>query len=134
MLQISGDATAEDVRKAFRDRSRDTHPDKCGEGAAPSVCGQQAQEAVSLASEVLSDPSRRSEYDAVYVAAGAGPVTSRNLWATLVEKAKALHAAGLFSQGLMGIASVSTQAFYAACPCSFRLGIVLVLCKRAGRF
>ena len=129
VLRIGGDATAEEVRKAFRDRSRETHPDKCGEDSVPSECGQAAQEAVALAAEVLSDPSRRRAFDLSYVAAGSEMFKGRNLWAMLNEKSRTLRAAG--GVGLFGIAAVTMQAVYVAFPYSLRLAVVLILCKRA---
>jgi hypothetical protein len=63
VLQLELSATVQDVKKAFRERSKDTHPDRCAADAVSEVCGEIAQHAVNRAHEVLSDSSLRREYD-----------------------------------------------------------------------
>lgn len=64
VLHLGPTASTQDIKKAFRERSKDTHPDRCGRDAPPEVCGKVAQEAVNRAHEVLSDDARRRDYDA----------------------------------------------------------------------
>jgi hypothetical protein len=64
MLHLEPTATTQDVKKAYRERSKDTHPDHCPADAAPTVCGETAQSAVNRAHEVLSDSALRRAYDA----------------------------------------------------------------------
>jgi curved DNA-binding protein CbpA len=47
LLRLERTATTEEVRKAFRVRSKETHPDLCAAESDPEVCGQAAQEAVA---------------------------------------------------------------------------------------
>lgn len=59
VLGVSRDATQEEVKRAFRRKARETHPDaNPGDPAAE----QRFREA-ALAYEVLSDPHRRAAYD-----------------------------------------------------------------------
>jgi curved DNA-binding protein CbpA len=56
-LDVSPDATQEDIRAAYRKKARDNHPDR--------EWGDEAQMAlVNQAYAVLSDPERRARYDA----------------------------------------------------------------------
>jgi DnaJ-class molecular chaperone len=64
ILGISADASAEDVKAAFRRRALELHPDRSGLESRPF---QDAQEAYS----VLSDPERRRRYDRQYQAVSA---------------------------------------------------------------
>jgi len=58
VLGVGRDATAEEIKKAFRRKARETHPDVSdGENAEEQF--KQLNEAY----EVLSDPERRSTYD-----------------------------------------------------------------------
>jgi molecular chaperone DnaJ len=56
VLGITADASAEDVKAAFRRRALELHPDRSGKDRTPF---QEAQEAYS----VLADPERRRQYD-----------------------------------------------------------------------
>lgn len=58
VLGIATWASADEIRAAFRRRSKELHPDVSGLGSTPFV---QLQEAYA----VLSDPDRRREYDRV---------------------------------------------------------------------
>lgn len=68
VLGVSKDASAADIKKAYRKLARDNHPD--------SNPGDQAAEdrfkAVSEAYSVLSDPKRREEYDEQRALFGGG--------------------------------------------------------------
>ena len=57
LLGVAPDASAADVRAAYRRAARAHHPDRHGEHAAARMA------AVNAAWEVLGDPRRRSEYD-----------------------------------------------------------------------
>lgn len=54
-LGVSKDASAEDIKKAYRKSASENHPDKGGDPGA--------MQAVNKAYEVLADPTRRAEYD-----------------------------------------------------------------------
>lgn len=56
-LGVGNDATGEDIKKAFRKRASETHPDK-----NPSADGKEFA-LVSMAYECLSDEERRTKYD-----------------------------------------------------------------------
>lgn len=56
-LGVEPDASAAEITRAFRKKTRDTHPDRCG--------GDEAQfKAVAFAYRILSDHARRQHYDA----------------------------------------------------------------------
>lgn len=59
ILGVSRDASAEDVKRAFRRLARETHPDANPED--PSAEGRFRE--VAEAYEILSDPDKRSRYD-----------------------------------------------------------------------
>lgn len=63
VLHLDTNATLQDVKKAYRQRSKESHPDHCAANADPEVCGELAQRAVNDAHEVLSDSSKRRAYD-----------------------------------------------------------------------
>lgn len=68
-LGVSKTATAAEIKKAYRKLARDLHPDK-------NPNNKQAEEkfkTVSEAYDVLSDDTKRKEYDEAQVAAAAGP-------------------------------------------------------------
>ncbi|MBD3315970.1 MAG: DnaJ domain-containing protein [Chitinivibrionales bacterium] len=56
ILGVSKDATADEIRSAYRRLAKEYHPDRYGEDSAPFLRIQEAY-------DVLSDPSRRSGYD-----------------------------------------------------------------------
>lgn len=56
VLGVSRDAGSDAIRKAYRGKAQETHPDKGGT--------QEAFVAVQTAYDVLSDPDRRALYDA----------------------------------------------------------------------
>lgn len=58
-LGVSSDASADDIKKAYRKLARDLHPDK-NHGDAKA---EERFKAVSEAHAVLSDPAKRKEYD-----------------------------------------------------------------------
>eukprot|EP00931_Biecheleriopsis_adriatica_P012871 TRINITY_DN114129_c0_g1_i1.p1 TRINITY_DN114129_c0_g1~~TRINITY_DN114129_c0_g1_i1.p1 ORF type:complete len:260 (-),score=87.08 TRINITY_DN114129_c0_g1_i1:52-831(-) len=65
LLGVDATATAKELGKAFRQRARQTHPDKLPPGsseAAKTRAKQQFQE-ISKAWEVLGDPQKRADYD-----------------------------------------------------------------------
>lgn len=55
ILGLSQDASPDDVRKAYRDKAKDSHPD--GGGTAKDFA------LVKLAHDILSDPDRRKKFD-----------------------------------------------------------------------
>lgn len=57
-LGVSKDATPEEIKRAYRIKSRDNHPDRHG----PSKT--EAFAAITTAYSVLSDAAKRAEYDA----------------------------------------------------------------------
>ncbi|WP_300343488.1 DnaJ C-terminal domain-containing protein [Nesterenkonia sp.] len=61
ILGVSQDATAEEIKKAYRKLARQHHPDKNpGDAAA-----EQKFKDISEAHSVLSDPEQRQQYDAI---------------------------------------------------------------------
>ncbi|KAI0629257.1 DnaJ-domain-containing protein [Trametes polyzona] len=65
ILGISQDATADEVRKAYKIRALETHPDKLPPGAdeAEIEAAETEFRDVRTAFEVLSDPAKRKAYD-----------------------------------------------------------------------
>ena len=59
VLGVSKDASADDIKKAFRKIARENHPDQNPDNAAAEKRFKEASEANS----VLSDPKKRKEYD-----------------------------------------------------------------------
>ena len=59
VLGVSKNATAEEIKKAFRKIARQNHPDQNPDNAAAEKRFKEASEANS----VLSDPKKRKEYD-----------------------------------------------------------------------
>src|ERR1700761_1562622 len=57
-LGVSSDASADDIKRAYRKLARDLHPDTNSEPSAA-----ERFKAVSEAHSVLSDPAKRKEYD-----------------------------------------------------------------------
>lgn len=60
ILSVHPDATAPEIKKAFRERAKRVHPDIAGEAA------QADMRRLLAAYEVLSDEQRRQEYDRAY--------------------------------------------------------------------
>ena len=61
ILKIKKDASAEQIKKAFRERAKRLHPDIAGEEGAEKM------RKLLAAYETLSDKNRRFEYDRVYL-------------------------------------------------------------------
>lgn len=81
-LGVAKDATAEEIKQAWRRMSSRAHPDKGG--------SDEEQQAVNRAYEVLCDPERRSRYDATG-SDGSGKDPDAGAMSILVE---------LFTKGL----------------------------------
>lgn len=62
LLGVSRDATTEEIRRAYRKKARELHPDTAG------AASEEDFKNVSMAYEVLSDPQKRERYDL-----GGGP-------------------------------------------------------------
>jgi len=60
LLELNENATAQEIKKAFREKAKRLHPDIAGEGAAAEM------RKLLSAYETLSDANRRFEYDRVY--------------------------------------------------------------------
>jgi curved DNA-binding protein CbpA len=60
LLGIANNAFPRDIKKAFREKAKQIHPDIAGNK------GSEAMRKLLTAYEVLSDPDRRGEYDRVY--------------------------------------------------------------------
>lgn len=59
LLEVSKQATADEIKRAYRQRARESHPD-----ANPGDAQAEARfKEVALAYETLSDPQRRQQYD-----------------------------------------------------------------------
>lgn len=58
VLGVSRDASAEDIKKAFRRRARETHPD-----VSDSDGAEESFKRINEAYEILSDPQKREMYD-----------------------------------------------------------------------
>ncbi|NKT44451.1 molecular chaperone DnaJ [Rhodococcus hoagii] len=71
-LGVSSDASADDIKKAYRKLARDLHPD-----ANPGdTKAEERFKAVSEANAVLSDPAKKKEYDdarRLFASGGFGP-------------------------------------------------------------
>ncbi len=64
LLGVSLNATAEEIKAAFRDLAHAWHPDKVQAAEAVKRSVEERFAAIRAAYEVLSDPVRRREYDA----------------------------------------------------------------------
>lgn len=60
VLGVASSASPDQIRRAYRARAKDTHPDRAGDAAGAS----DAFLAVRVAYELLMDPARRAAYDA----------------------------------------------------------------------
>jgi len=67
ILGVSRDASAEDIKRAYRKLAREHHPDV---NAAPEA--EERFKEVAGAYEILSDPEKRQRYDAFGTANGPG--------------------------------------------------------------
>ncbi len=70
-LGVPKDASAADIKKAYRKLARELHPDKTADSTDPAKAEERFKE-VSEANAVLSDPARRKEYDEARSLFGAG--------------------------------------------------------------
>jgi DnaJ-class molecular chaperone len=68
VLNISADATADEIKRAYRELARQVHPDMQDKQGTAQLF-RQVQEAY----EILSDPSKRAAYDRQRVEAGLSP-------------------------------------------------------------
>jgi Ca-activated chloride channel family protein len=68
VLNISADATADEIKRAYRELARQVHPDMQDKQSTARLF-RQVQEAY----EILSDPSKRAAYDRQRVEAGLSP-------------------------------------------------------------
>jgi curved DNA-binding protein len=59
ILGVPGDASAEDIKKAFRKLARQYHPDK----ARDKKAGEEKFKEINEAYEILGDPQNRKKYD-----------------------------------------------------------------------
>jgi tetratricopeptide (TPR) repeat protein len=66
VLGVPQDATRAQIKKAFRERAKHVHPDLARHYLGSEVDSQREMRHLLAAYEVLSDPSRREEYDRVY--------------------------------------------------------------------
>jgi DnaJ-class molecular chaperone len=68
ILGVAEGASADEIKKAYRDLAKKNHPDKTGGDKAK----EQRFKEISAAYEVLSDPKRRQQYDAMRGGFGGG--------------------------------------------------------------
>ena len=64
LLGVRTDATADEIRHAYRSMARRIHPDALATGSAAGGASSQDMAALNEAWRVLSDPGRRALYDA----------------------------------------------------------------------
>ncbi|WVR06088.1 hypothetical protein IAU60_003116 [Kwoniella sp. DSM 27419] len=80
ILNVEPTATADEIRTAYKKLSLKTHPDRLPGNATPQQ-RRQATERFQLVSDayyVLSDPSRRAEYDALFRSRPSSAFTDDN--------------------------------------------------------
>src|SRR5436189_2981512 len=58
LLEVSRDATADDLKRAYRRLARQLHPD-----TNPDPAAEDRFKEITVAYEVLSDPEKRQRYD-----------------------------------------------------------------------
>jgi curved DNA-binding protein CbpA len=63
LLGVTKNASLRDIKKAFREKAKQIHPDIAG---TPGTDNQEKMRRLLTAYEVLSDPDRRAEYDRAY--------------------------------------------------------------------
>lgn len=73
VLGVSPSATADEIKNAFRQRAKETHPDTSGNASAAHF------QQVNAAYKVLSDPESRAEYDSSGYQASAEEVKHKQL-------------------------------------------------------
>lgn len=112
-LGITPDATADEIKQAFRRRSSRCHPDKGGDA--------EDMAAVNAAYDVLSDEARRAEYDATGSSAGPGSIQAEardallHLFRASIENSDGDHVGevrsmlGLHRDGLVKAQSEATR-------------------------
>ena len=74
-LGVKKDATAEDIKKAYRKLARANHPDSNPGDSADSRAKHDKFKAVAEAYDVVGDPAKRKKYDemrSLYGSGGAG--------------------------------------------------------------
>ena len=126
VLRLDRSATTEQVRKAFRERSKETHPDRCGTGQSPADCGHEAHLLVTQAAEVLSDADARAVFDE------GAPDLLAAARAQLAAVAGLVTDVAEMRESLPGAISRSMQAVAEAAPITCGLS-VLYLCGRSVR-
>jgi len=72
LLGVRPDASEEEIKRAYRQRAKEFHPDASGGDAALEAKFKE----ISFAYEVLRDPERRARYDRVGAASFAGAAAS----------------------------------------------------------
>ena len=97
ILGLDPQASADDVRAAFRRLARDRHPDRYDAGARAAA--EREFQAITEAYNVLSDPDRRGRYDQGLTSfARAGAANPREVARALVAKAVGLMKLGEHAQ------------------------------------
>ena len=77
VLGVAADADAVEIRRAYRDRAREYHPDRMQDAPeAERLAGEERLKTVNLAYEVLSNPERRRQYHAEWRRTLSPPVPS----------------------------------------------------------
>ncbi len=61
-LEVSSDASAEQIKNSYRILARKWHPD-CHTGGANKIAANKRMQAMNLAYETLKDPAKRRAYD-----------------------------------------------------------------------
>ena len=82
MLGVSRDASPEEIKRAYRSKAKELHPDKNPNGRAQA---EEKFKRVAEAYEVLSDPDKRAQYDRY---GHAGPAQGFNFGQTDFNRAR----------------------------------------------